>query len=439
MATEVKIKVTKNDDALQQLKNNLKAAEREFANLKLTGTATASALAGASDKIRSLNTQFKDITSSVRNLKNEGKGLSLFQKLEIGENLSSIARGFIEVGRVVGAAVQQVAQFSIESANLAAELEVLKSNFGGSAADLELFKKAVAGTVSEAGLIKLSNQASDLGVSLKDQSLLFSLAEDAADKYGGSVEENFQKVIFASDGTARGLRAVGISVGAFNEEVKKLTDSMGVNLSALDADAQMNVRLQAIYNLTGTTIEKVNQKTADSKDKLDALKVKAEELKTEFGNLVLSGLTPLIDKLLESGKATQTVTGGVIAFGGSIVTLLPLVANLRLATQGLNFSMLGLAKGLGVLGLVIAAFETASFLTDKINENAKTMDKIAPGTSDTMPGKDASLENYFKSGKERGKIIDNMTTQTDKQTESNKKNTESLKELGNKLKSVGKM
>ena len=62
----------------------------------------------------------------------------------------------------------------------------------------------------------------------------------------------------------------------------------------------MNVRLQAIYNLTGTTIEKVNQKTADSKDKLDALKVKAEDLKTEFGNLSIRGVKPLRTKLPNS-------------------------------------------------------------------------------------------------------------------------------------------
>ena len=76
---------------------------------------------------------------------------------------------------------------------MGADFQELRSNFVGSAQDLELFRKATAGTVTDGGLIQLSNYTSDLGVSLKDQALLFSLAEDASDKYGGTVAENFEK------------------------------------------------------------------------------------------------------------------------------------------------------------------------------------------------------------------------------------------------------
>jgi len=83
---------------------------------------------------------------------------------------------------------------SLESARF----ETLKANFQGTTQDIEMFRKATSGTVDDASLIKLSNQASDLGVDLKSQAILFSLAEDAADKYGTSVEDGFQKVVFVT-------------------------------------------------------------------------------------------------------------------------------------------------------------------------------------------------------------------------------------------------
>ena len=76
---------------------------------------------------------------------------------------------------------------------MGADFQELRSNFVGSAQDLELFRKATAGTVTDGGLIQLSNYANDLGVSLKIRHYYFHFAEDASDKYGGTVAENFEK------------------------------------------------------------------------------------------------------------------------------------------------------------------------------------------------------------------------------------------------------
>lgn len=94
-----------------------------------------------------------------------------------------VQSAFQAVGQFVGSMEQLLGQ----SVKGAAELSVLRANFKGNAEDLELFRKAVAGTVSDAGLIKLSNRATDLKMSMEDQAIAFSFAEDAADKYGGSV------------------------------------------------------------------------------------------------------------------------------------------------------------------------------------------------------------------------------------------------------------
>ncbi len=233
-----------------------------------------------------------------------------------------------------------ITAFVVKAANMGAELSVLRSNFIGTAKDMELFRKATAGTVDDAGLIKLSNYASDLGVSLQDQAKLFSLAEDAADKYGGSVESNFERVINASDGSAKGLRSVGVSVKDFGDEVDKLTKTMGVNLDAMTADEQQNIRLQAIYNLTGTTLETVNQKTQDSKDKMDSLQVTITNLTAEFGEGLVKSLSSTVNMLGsvsdaagKTGFQLLTFNQVVASIGSAIGDLSPLVSIFKLISS----------------------------------------------------------------------------------------------------------
>ncbi|MBK6773419.1 MAG: hypothetical protein IPG78_15080 [Ignavibacteria bacterium] len=159
-----------------------------------------------------------------------------------------------------------IVKFGVDSFKMGADFQELRSNFIGSAKDLELFRKATAGTVSDGGLIQLSNYASDLGVSLKDQALLFSLAEDASDKYGGTTEDNFQRVINATDGSARGLRAIGIGVKEYNQELEKLLPNNVKNIDDLDAETQQQIRLEAIIKVKGITIDDVNKKQQSNAD-----------------------------------------------------------------------------------------------------------------------------------------------------------------------------
>lgn len=233
--------------------------------------------------------------------------------------------------------------FIVKAVNMGAELNVLRSNFIGSAKDIELFRKATAGTVDDAGLIKLSNYASDLGVQLKDQAMLFSLAEDAADKYGGSVESNFERVINASDGSARGLRAVGISTKDFEQELNKLVATTGKHLDSMDAEEQQNLRLQAIFNLTGVSIESVNDKTQDTKDKMDSLQVTVTNLTAQFGSSLVNSLETTINKLVSLNDAT-TIAGSklftfnelVASIGSAIGDISPLISVFKLVENRLD-------------------------------------------------------------------------------------------------------
>ena len=210
---------------------------------------------------------------------------------ETSKSLDSAKVSLAKFGVVAGGlAIAGITKFLSHSITLGKELKILRDNFEGTSKDIDLFRKATAGTVSEGSLIKLSNYASDLGVSLKDQALLFSLAEDAADKYGGGVEANFERVISATDGSAKGLRSVGIAVKDYNKELESLTKQQGINIDNLEADEQLQIRLQAIYNLTGVSIEGVNSKLQDEADIFDSLSIAIDDAMSRLGEGFIQGL-----------------------------------------------------------------------------------------------------------------------------------------------------
>ena len=250
------------------------------------------------------NKNAKDFGVSLKSVTAEAdKSAGAVSKLSsAGNSFKSVLAGVVS-GGLLNELIRGLRIFGQEAILAGAEFEELSSNFQGSAKDMELFRKATSGTVSDGSLIKLSNYASDLGVNLGDQSKLFSLAEDAADKYGGGVEANFQRVIQATDGSARGLRSVGIATKDFEKEVDKLTRTMGVKLDAMSADEQMNVRLQAIYNLTGVSLDSINQKTQSNADKIAALGVKYENLKTIIGVSLGTAFSTLIGDLGSTSDA----------------------------------------------------------------------------------------------------------------------------------------
>ena len=226
-----------------------------------------------------------------------------------------------------------IIKFGVDSFKMGADFQELRSNFIGSAQDLELFRKATAGTVSDGGLITLSNYASDLGVSLKDQALLFSLAEDAGDKYGGTVEDNFQRVINATDGSARGLRAIGIGVKEYNEELEKLLPNNVKNIDDLDAETQQQIRLEAIIKVKGITIDDVNKKQKSNADILTGLSVLYQNFIVDVGTAANKNID--LDKsfagLNDSSKILSDTLGKFIAN-----ELKELAGNLKASAEEVN-------------------------------------------------------------------------------------------------------
>ena len=200
---------------------------------------------------------------------------------------------------------------SLESA----KFEVLRANFQGTNQDLEMFRKATAGTVDDASLIKLSNQASDLGIDLKNQAILFSLAEDAADKYGTTIEEGFQKVVFATEGNIKGLKFSGIQKAEYEAIVKRLALAHGDEIDKLDADTQKQIRLQAILEASGRTYDDVNNKVQDSADKHEQFIVIVKNLALYYGGDLFNAVTgvgtayKMLNQLLDDSN--RLITAGV--------------------------------------------------------------------------------------------------------------------------------
>jgi hypothetical protein len=282
-------------------------------------------------------------------------------KSDMNNVKTDITKSAIELGKTFGLAfgAYQVVNFMKQAVSLGAELEVLRGNFKGTAQDIELFKRATANTVSEANLIKLSNQATDLGLSLEQQALFFSLAEDAADKYGGGVEEGMNKVIMATEGNDRALKALGIQEKVFQEIVKDLTKEFANQGLEIDAETIKQIRIEAIIRATGLTIEDVKNKTQDSKDKLESWGVAWDNIQRTVGSLVL----PV---LFDFGKLLENTWGWLTKIGSLPKDILSRF-NIDISDEGL-----GLSKGVSKKTNNAPAEGSMEALQQKVlEENAK--------------------------------------------------------------------
>lgn len=186
------------------------------------------------------------------------------------------------------------------------KLDVTRSHFKGTADELENLRIASARTVDEASLMKMSIQAGDLGVSLEKQVILMGLAEDASDKYGGSVEENFMGLVNSSEGATKVLKTLGIQKGLYEEALKSLAKEQKLELNNLTAEQEKRLRLDAIIKVSNVTYDETIKKTQDAADEQESLIVFVKDLTLNYGWAVAKGLIPFaaaLDKLPAAVRA----------------------------------------------------------------------------------------------------------------------------------------
>jgi hypothetical protein len=248
---------------------------------------------------------FKDQTQALQNGKTAYTQLTTASNSYQGalNNITGSIGNFIpQLATVI--ALQKAWQVSLSSA----KFDTLRDNFKGAESDIEAFRKATAETVTDGNLIALSNQATDLGVGLKQQAILFALSENAADKYGTGIEEGFQKVIMATEGNVRGLKSLGIQKEVYEKIVKDLAKAHGDEINNLDAEVQKEIRLQAIIQASGMTYEQATNKIKDSADEQEALIAIIGNLTTKYGGLVVRGLIPMWNALIKLPKAIEAIS-----------------------------------------------------------------------------------------------------------------------------------
>lgn len=270
------------------------------------------------------------IKKELKDLKTEsGKaGREMGSALDKSARWGILASGIQSVVMSVRDFANQMKQVLGQSVKNAAELTVLRSHFKGTAKDIELLRKATSSVVSEASLIKLSNQAMALGLSLEQTALFFDIADDAADKYGGTIEQNMERLIKATQGGSKGLVALGISAKAYEQKVKELVEQQGKTITSINAEELARIKLIALIESSGTSIDKINKKIKDEADLIDSWSVELDEAKTRMGALILKGIQPLLESLDKGDGSGKRFLATIVSIGGVALQLLPILAQL---------------------------------------------------------------------------------------------------------------
>jgi len=103
----------------------------------------------------------------------------------------------------------------------------------------------------------------------------------------------------------RGISQLGIERGAFTQRVKELAEAEGDSITNLDAEIAKRIRLQAIMELSGLTLEDVKNRTKSLNEQIKSLPVIKEEVMSSFGKLfeIILSKVPFINKQLEDFNA----------------------------------------------------------------------------------------------------------------------------------------
>jgi len=339
-------------------------------------------------------------------------------------------------------------QMFAEPMQKGAEIQVLRDNFKGTAEDIKLFSLAVAGTVEEGELIKLANQATGLGLDMQQTAILLSMAEDMTDKIGGTVTENFQKLLFASEGNIRGLKSLAIQTKLYDAEVDKMAKSHGDVIEKLDIETQKQIRLEALVKLSGLTIEDVRNKTADNADILDQSTVTYKELQEQIGITLNTALIPLLSHYTKIFKQLQETNPEVVGFAGSLglvtaagvglnaVGILPLIFNFPRLAKEIRYASgimkVAAAEGIAAEGAMMGASIAAKGFFASIGPIgwaiigltalAEVWHLIETNTKNAK----ATAENYFNES------VKDLSNYSKAQLQEEKKNTEELIALNKK-------
>jgi hypothetical protein len=277
--------------------------------------------------------------------------------------------------------------------------DVMREHFKGTEEHLESFRIATGRIADDMTLIRISNQATDLGISLRDQTVLFYMVKEAADKYGTDLESAFQKVMYVNEGNTKILKYLGVQKGLYNKliddsvkqyfEENNLLDKHGkylgengeaqkINISLLPLEQQERIRLNALIKAGNVTYDDATKRVQTNSDKIEMLSVVTKNAEESIGSFIGRALVKLMDQLHITNPEIAAGAGHFIAMGSAANTIIPLIANLVQIFPKLGDSISNnISKAAGTLtfqlGLLGTALIVTKLLVDEINNQSAKM------------------------------------------------------------------
>lgn len=271
------------------------------------------------------STEFQRADANVQkfssSLKNSGKGLSVFQKLEVGENIATIGIGLGLVGAAAASAVTVITDLVGTVGSLietGAGLSVLENSFvrlsGGTqqaAEKLSLLRQASAGNLDNQTLQIYANQMKSLDVSLDDTAKLLDLVERASDDVGVSFSTgNSALQSFIVTGRTGALKELSLNAGRVKDEMDRLTIATGKTTQELTAEELQTIRINAVLGLYGNSLGEIKNKQLDAGDQIASLKTGFKNVTDEIliflsqaAQPVIAGMISIKEELLKQLSA----------------------------------------------------------------------------------------------------------------------------------------
>lgn len=257
------------------------------------------------DTIARNTPEFAKLSEQIKLLKTQLRTASPFQLLEFGENVTVVMQGLIGIG-------QRGFQVAHQLAKQGAELQVARQAFdkysGGvenARRNLELLRIASSGNLDDTRVMHLANRFLALGYNINQVAQIFSMAENAGDEFGVSMEEGIEKILrFTETGKGRGFEKFGVDISNVNKKTIELAGGSKELYEALDLEGQQLLRTKALLDAHGESLDKIITKQKGLDDKLASNESGFSNLSATIGNAglkvfgsQLDGVSVALDKM----------------------------------------------------------------------------------------------------------------------------------------------
>jgi hypothetical protein len=233
------------------------------------------------EAVKNLNRLEKE----VKDLQNQGKKSAKDIESNFNKTSSSLISQFSKVGAALGIAFStaEIIAFGKEAVTLAAQMEGVERAFkrvGGANSGnlLKGLRDATRGTVSDLQLMQKAVQASNFKIPLENLASLFKFAQARARETGESVEYLTNSIVL---GIGRKSPLILDNLGISAVELRERLKGVGIEAANVGDIAAI------IGDIAEEELAKMGDQADTAADKIDALKVKWENLRVEVGKGLL--------------------------------------------------------------------------------------------------------------------------------------------------------